>query len=46
VPCPVHMRSGDNVEAKVALNIFEHRDAVGQSEEWLIDSGASVHIVN
>jgi transposase InsO family protein len=46
VPCPMHMRSGDNVEAKVALNIFEHRDAVGQSEEWLIDSGASVHIVN
>jgi transposase InsO family protein len=42
----MHMRSGDNVEAKVALNICEHRDAVGQSEEWLIDSGASVHIVN
>jgi hypothetical protein len=34
------------VEAVVALNIFEHKDTAGQSEEWLIDSGASVHIVN
>jgi hypothetical protein len=46
VPCPMHTRSGDTVEAKIAFNIFEHRDDVGQSEEWLIDSGASVHIVN
>jgi hypothetical protein len=40
------MKSGDTVEARVALNIFEHRDTVRQSEELLIDSGASVHIVN
>jgi hypothetical protein len=40
------MKSGDAVEARVALNIFEHRDTVGQAEAWLIDSGVSVHIVN
>jgi hypothetical protein len=46
VPCPLHMKSGDGLEARVALNIFEHRDTLEQSEEWLIDSGASVHMVN
>jgi hypothetical protein len=46
VPCPLHKISGGTVEARVALNIFEHRGMVGQSEEWLIDSGASVHIVH
>jgi hypothetical protein len=42
----MHMKSGHAVEAVVALNIFEHKDTVGQSEEWLIDSAVSVHIVN
>jgi hypothetical protein len=45
VPCPLHKESGGSVEARVALNIFEHTGMMGQSEEWLIDSGASVHIV-
>lgn len=44
VPCPVSRGVGCEVEARVALNIYG--DAVNQSEEWLIDSGASVHIVN
>jgi hypothetical protein len=46
VPCPLHKESGGSVDARVALNIFEHTGMVERSEEWLIDSGASVHIVN
>jgi hypothetical protein len=46
VPYSMHLKSVHAVEAVVALNIFEYKDTVGQSEEWLIDSGASVHIVN
>jgi hypothetical protein len=45
VPCPANVQQTTVVNPVVSHNVFQHMGS-NTSEEWLVDSGATVHLVN